>query len=138
MGFVETLVVAVHVLLSIALIALILIQHGKGADAGAAFGSGASQTVFGAQGSASFLQRLTSWMAVLFFATSFTLAVFAKQRADIAPDEGIPGIPAITESAADQPAPQSQAGEGAEKNDVPALDATAGEAGDSNAAPDLQ
>ncbi|RMF19380.1 MAG: preprotein translocase subunit SecG [Gammaproteobacteria bacterium] len=118
MGFVETLVVAVHVLLSIGLIALILIQHGKGADAGAAFGSGASQTVFGASGSASFLQRLTSWLAVLFFATSIALAVFAKQKASINPEEGIPGVPVVNEVDAAK-APAEEAG----SSDVPALDA---------------
>ncbi|MFE8032985.1 preprotein translocase subunit SecG, partial [Thiohalocapsa marina] len=58
---------------------LILIQHGKGADAGAAFGSGASATVFGAQGSGSFLTRTTAILATLFFITSIALAYFAAQ-----------------------------------------------------------
>lgn len=63
----------VHVLLSISLIVLILLQQGKGADAGAAFGSGASSTVFGSQGSASFLSRTTAILATLFFAVSLAL-----------------------------------------------------------------
>jgi len=79
MGLIETLVVVFHVLVAVAVVALVLLQHGKGADAGAAFGGGASQTVFGSRGSATFLSKLTAVLAVLFFLTSFTLAVFAKQ-----------------------------------------------------------
>ena len=56
----QTLILSIHIFLAIALIVLILVQHGKGADAGAAFGSGASSTVFGAQGSASFLTKITT------------------------------------------------------------------------------
>jgi len=67
------------VLVALALIGLILIQRGKGAEAGAAFGSGASQTVFGARGSASFLTRLTAILAMVFFCTSLTLAYFTHQ-----------------------------------------------------------
>jgi preprotein translocase subunit SecG len=68
-----------HLLLALGLIGLILIQHGKGADAGAAFGSGASATVFGARGSGSFLTRVTAIMATLFFLTSMALAYYAAQ-----------------------------------------------------------
>ena len=75
-----SILVAIDVLLAIAIIALVLIQHGKGADAGAAFGSGASGTVFGAQGSASFLTKLTTFLAVLFFANSLWLAHLASNR----------------------------------------------------------
>lgn len=75
----QTILVVVHLLLAVALIGLILIQHGKGADAGAAFGSGASATVFGAAGSASFLTRTTAILATLFFITSMALAYFASQ-----------------------------------------------------------
>lgn len=69
-----------QVLLCISLIGLILIQHGKGADVGAAFGSGASGTVFGSHGSASFLTRITAVLATLFFLNSLTLAYFVGQR----------------------------------------------------------
>ncbi len=69
-----------HVLLALALIGLILIQRGKGAEAGAAFGAGASGTVFGAAGSGSFLTRLTGVLATLFFVTSLTLAYMAGQQ----------------------------------------------------------
>ena len=75
-----SILVAIDVLLAIAIIALVLIQHGKGADAGAAFGSGASGTVFGAQGSASFLTKLTTFLAVLFFVNSLWLAHLASNR----------------------------------------------------------
>jgi preprotein translocase subunit SecG len=77
----HTILVMVHLFLSIGLIGLILIQHGKGADAGAAFGSGASATVFGAQGSANFLSRTTGVLALLFFVTSLTLAWMALNTA---------------------------------------------------------
>ncbi|MDD3762140.1 MAG: preprotein translocase subunit SecG [Nevskiales bacterium] len=69
-----TALVIVQVLVAIGLIGLILIQHGKGADAGAAFGSGASGTVFGARGSANFLSRATGALATVFFIASLALA----------------------------------------------------------------
>jgi len=74
------IIVIFHVLICVGLIGLVLIQHGKGADAGAAFGSGASATVFGSQGSASFLTRTTAILATLFFLTSLTLAYFSGQN----------------------------------------------------------
>lgn len=77
----HTILVVFHVFVAIGLITLVLIQHGKGADAGAAFGSGASSTVFGSQGSASFLTRLTAGFATAFFITSLVLAYFSGQRA---------------------------------------------------------
>ncbi len=78
----QTILVVVHLFLAVGLIGLILIQHGKGADMGAAFGSGASGTVFGAKGSASFLTRMTAGLATLFFITSMVMAYFASQRDD--------------------------------------------------------
>jgi preprotein translocase subunit SecG len=74
------ILVVFHVFLCVGLIGLILIQHGKGADAGAAFGSGASSTVFGSQGSGNFLSRTTGILATLFFLTSLTLAYFSVQH----------------------------------------------------------
>lgn len=76
----DQVVILIHVLLSIALISLILIQHGKGADAGAAFGSGASGSVFGSRGPASFLSRTTAILATLFFITSLTLGYLTSHR----------------------------------------------------------
>ena len=75
----QTILTVLHLFLALGLIGLVLIQHGKGADAGAAFGSGASSTVFGASGSGSFLSRATGIIAALFFLTSMTLAYFASQ-----------------------------------------------------------
>lgn len=69
-----TVLVIVQVLTAVGLVGLILLQHGKGADAGAAFGSGASGTVFGSRGSANFLSRATAWLATVFFAVSLALA----------------------------------------------------------------
>lgn len=76
----EAVLLVVYVLLAFALIGLILIQHGKGADAGAAFGSGASGTVFGSSGSASFLTKLTTWLAILFFALCIGLAYLSANK----------------------------------------------------------
>lgn len=76
---IQTILVVFHLVLAFSLVGLVLMQHGKGADAGAAFGSGASATVFGAQGSGSFLTRATAVIATLFFVTSLTLAYFAMQ-----------------------------------------------------------
>ena len=74
----QTLILSIHIILAISLVVLILVQHGKGADAGAAFGSGASSTVFGAQGSATFLTKLTTFIALAFFLTSLALAYYAS------------------------------------------------------------
>ena len=76
----HSFVLVVHIILAVLMIVLILVQHGKGADAGASFGGGGAATVFGASGSASFLTRLTAILTALFFVTSLTLAVFAKQQ----------------------------------------------------------
>ena len=75
----QTILTVVHLFLALGLIGLVLIQHGKGADMGAAFGSGASATVFGARGSGNFLSRTTAILAALFFVTSMILAYYASQ-----------------------------------------------------------
>jgi preprotein translocase subunit SecG len=75
----QTILTVFHIFLAVGLVGLILIQHGKGADMGAAFGSGASRTVFGSKGSASFLTRTTAILATLFFVTSMVMAYFAAQ-----------------------------------------------------------
>ena len=76
----ESVLVVVHLFLAIGLVALILVQHGKGADMGAAFGSGASASVFGARGASNFLSRTTGILAALFFVTSLTLAALSANR----------------------------------------------------------
>lgn len=96
----DTVILAVHVVLAIALVGLVMIQQGKGAEAGASFGGGASQTVFGSSGNASFLGRLTAIIATLFFATSLTLAMFASQQAKTADSAAQTGI--VTEQAAQE------------------------------------
>ena len=79
----HTILLVVHLLVALALIGLVLMQRGKGADMGAAFGSGASSTVFGARGSASFLSRTTAVLAILFFLLTGLLAFSASQRKEV-------------------------------------------------------
>ncbi len=90
----ETILLIVHVLIGASVIGLVLIQQGKGADAGASFGGGASQTVFGSAGAGSFLVKLTAGLAALFFATSLALAVIAQQKAEVVGTFGLPDVPA--------------------------------------------
>jgi preprotein translocase subunit SecG len=80
MDSINSILLVAQVLLSISLIVLILMQHGKGADAGAAFGSGASATVFGARGSGNFLSRATTVIAILFFIVCLSLAYISSNR----------------------------------------------------------
>ncbi|WP_407346433.1 preprotein translocase subunit SecG [Congregibacter variabilis] len=87
---IEQLVLVTHLLLSLAIIGLIILQQGKGADAGASFGAGASQTVFGSTGSGNVLTRATAWMVTLFFVTSFGLAVIAKNKTTTVDEFAIP------------------------------------------------
>lgn len=103
----ESLILVTHIVLAVAVIALIIIQQGKGADAGASFGGGASQTVFGSSGSANFLSRATAILATFFFVTSLVLAVYAKQKADTMGEVGLPS---------------AQAAEQAEQQDVPVVE----------------
>jgi preprotein translocase subunit SecG len=76
----ETILVGVHVLVAAALVGLVLLQHGKGADMGAAFGSGSSGSLFGAAGSANFLSRTTAILATVFFLSSLGLTYFGATR----------------------------------------------------------
>ena len=76
----EQITLMVHLLVALALIALILLQRGKGTDIGASFGAGASQTLFGSAGSGNALTRMTAWLSAIFFASSFGLAVIADNR----------------------------------------------------------
>ena len=75
----HTLLLLAHIVIALALIVLVLLQHGKGADVGAAFGSGASSTMFGARGASSFLSRLTGGLGAGFFITCLALAYMASQ-----------------------------------------------------------
>jgi preprotein translocase subunit SecG len=80
METVHTLLFVLQVLVAVALIVFILIQHGKGADAGAAFGSGSSSTVFGSQGSGNFMTKITTVLAIIFLSNSLLLAYLASQN----------------------------------------------------------
>ncbi len=93
----EQLTLIIHVLVALAILALIMLQQGKGAEAGASFGGGASQTVLGVAGSGNLLTRWTSILAAVFFATSLTLAYFAKQKSETVGQVDIE-VPALVES----------------------------------------
>ncbi len=86
---ISNLLLVVHLVVAVAIVTLVLLQQGKGADAGAAFGGGSSQSLFGAVGAANFLSRTTSILVTLFFITSLSLAYFYSQQK--APESVIEG-----------------------------------------------
>jgi preprotein translocase subunit SecG len=106
----ETLVWVVHIIVAVAVIAMVLLQHGKGADMGAAFGSGSSGSLFGATGSANFLSRSTAILATLFFLTSLALAYFGLQQQRPASVLDRAAVPATTQPAAPEQIPANNAG----------------------------
>ena len=101
MSLLETGLVGLLIVIALSLVALVLLQRGKGADIGAAFGSGSSNTVFGSTGSLSFLSRTTAWLAVGFFAVSFGLAYTARERAEFVGEVGIPQVELASEETAE-------------------------------------
>ena len=104
MSTVETALLSLLVIDALALITLVLIQQGKGADVGAAFGSGSSNTVFGSSGGATAMTRLTTWLAIGFFVIAFGLAYTAKERSEQAGNLGIPQVMnSASENATDLP-----------------------------------
>src|SRR5262245_43675389 len=119
----ETVVIVVHLLAALGVVGLVLLQQGKGADAGASFGAGASATVFGSQGSATFLSRFTAILAAVFFFSSLALGYFAKEKADALSNQGLPD-PAILEvqqkpAAEDVPVLTEQKPASGDATDVP-------------------
>jgi len=102
--------IVVHVLVAIAIIGLVLLQHGKGADMGSGFGGGASGSLFGATGSANFLSRTTAVLAALFFVSSLTLAYFATQRPS-GPASVVDRAPAVQQKKAEPPKPEAKGAE---------------------------
>lgn len=114
----ENLILLFHVLVALVIVGLILLQQGKGAEMGASFGSGASQTLFGASGSGNFFSKMTAIFAFVFFVTSFSLAVIAKQNANLGED-----IPAVLEEevlpSVEDDLPE--VGDAAEADDLPAV-----------------
>ena len=91
----DQIIIISHLLVALAIIGLIMLQQGKGADMGASFGAGASQTLFGSDGSGNVLTRATAWLVAVFFATSFGLALIAKNASEPTSDLGIE-IPAAS------------------------------------------
>ena len=104
MGNIQTTFLIIHTLIALSIIGLVLLQRGKGADAGAAFGAGASGTVFGARGSSSFFSRATAVLATAFFATSLTLAYLSSQRTS-GPESLLENVPAVETEQARPAAP---------------------------------
>ena len=96
----EQIILAVHLVIALAIIGLIMLQQGKGADMGASFGAGGSQTLFGSDGGGNVLTKATAWLVVLFFASSFSLALMVNQRAVVEDDLGLDIPAAVTTEAA--------------------------------------
>lgn len=112
----QTFLMVAHILMAFVLIGLILLQQGRGADTGAAFGSGASTTVFGARGSATFLSRTTAVLAVLFFSNSLLLAYLSTRHVEPVsvmdrPAVQAPAAPAAPDARADVPEVPSTGGD---------------------------
>jgi preprotein translocase subunit SecG len=119
----ETLVWVVHIIAAVSVIALVLLQHGKGADMGAAFGGGSAGSLFGSTGSANFLSRSTGILATVFFLTSMGLAYFGLQQhkpASVLDRTHVPvtSVPATTSQPV-APVPASGPGEGSKASDIP-------------------
>jgi preprotein translocase subunit SecG len=121
MGLLESSLLVLHVIVAIAICVLVLLQHGKGADMGAAFGSGSSGSLFGASGSANFLSRSTAVLATVFFASSLGLTYFGALRSTppgveksimdtVAPKAGDIPTPSTPPAAPPVPAPSGAAG----------------------------
>ena len=112
-GMLFPLLLSLHILIGLSVIGLVLIQHGKGADMGAAFGSGASGSLFGASGSANFMSRTTGILAAIFFLTSLSLSYLATNRVKapvsvmdtVKIEAPAPGTPDKTEVPAPAPLP---------------------------------
>ena len=109
-----TLMIIIHVVVSLALILIVLLQTGKGAEMGAGFGGGSNQTIFGSRGAATFLSKITTGAAVMFMLTSLSLAIMTKNRTgsvirDTAPRAAAPtagpAAPAMPAAPATSPSP---------------------------------
>ena len=116
----EQIILVVHLLVALAIIGLIMLQQGKGADMGASFGAGASQTLFGSSGSANVLTRSTAWLVALFFASSFSLALLANQKSAVVNDLDLE-IPVDVESSQVEVAPAASQELPVIEDDTPAV-----------------
>ncbi len=114
----STILIIVHVIVCVALIMIVLLQTGKGADMGAAFGGGGSQTLFGSTGASTFLSKATTGAAIIFMLTSLALAYLSSHRTA---DSIIQSTPAPIE----QPAPAAQGGTATQESTAPAQSAPA-------------
>ncbi len=104
MTTIQTIILSAHTVIALLIIALVLLQKGKGAEAGAAFGSGASDTVFGAKGSSNFFSRATAILATAFFVSSLSLAYLSSQQADV-PDSLLESVVIETNDISNQEVP---------------------------------
>lgn len=116
MSTLETVLLSLLVIDALALIALVLIQQGKGADVGAAFGSGSSNTVFGSSGGATAMTRITTWLSIGFFVIAFGLAYTAKERSEQANQLG---IPQVVDKARDDSGDQGDLSSGTDLSELP-------------------
>ena len=107
MTTIQTIVLSAHTVIALLIIALVLLQKGKGAEAGAAFGSGASDTVFGAKGSSNFFSRATAILATAFFVSSLSLAYLSSQQADV-PDSLLESVVIETNDISTQEVPNEE------------------------------
>jgi len=128
----ETALLGVHVLVAMVLVGFVLLQHGKGADMGAAFGSGSSGSLFGAAGSANFLSRTTAILATVFFLSSLGLTYFGSMRTgpkDIMKEGAVPTAPqpAVKDTKESKPGDVPQGAAPASPATAPAAPAKAGE-----------
>lgn len=113
----QQLILILHILVAIAIIALVLLQHGRGADVGASFGSGASNTMFGSAGALPFLMKVTVVCAAIFFATSISLSYLAAHDQKKADNLNMPAIPAAAAPV------KNNTGNNTANNAAPAADA---------------
>ena len=125
----QEIIIIIHVIIALAMIGLILLQQGKGAEMGASFGSGASQTMFGSQGSINFFTKMTAFLAMAFFSTSFSLAIIAKNQSSIGIDDDLPVIveEPVAEHAVERPmlesdTPYVEQAENNSESDIPATE----------------
>lgn len=118
MEILQTVMLAVHVLTAVAIVVLVLLQQGKGADMGAAFGTGSAGSVFGAAGSANFLSRSTAVAATVFFATSVGLTYYGAKAPSVS--GGI--MQGVTAPAKEEPAKKDGAAPAAPKQEAPKQD----------------
>ena len=116
MSTLETVLLSLLVIDALALIALVLIQQGKGADVGAAFGSGSSNTVFGSSGGATAMTRITTWLSIGFFVIAFGLAYTAKERSE---QVNQLGIPQVVDKAGDDSGEQGDLSSGTDLGELP-------------------